>query len=280
MDGWHHLVRCGSSVPQRGARQRADVGAPVGSVKPLGRPLLCISDIRGDLAALEAVLSGVAKVPLAGILALGDHVVGGPQPFEVWMRLQSLGASMTCGPSDIAVAALDRLPERTPRSDDEARRLALFWQARSALGDVVSRRLGELPTTLVVSLDDTRGVMALHGSPCDDDDILDDDDDLADRVASVAEDVLVTGGGVAAFARRVSPPAPICVDEDGAVLPPEPMRPLLVVNAGSVVVTPPPDAAARRRTVQAVLVGAGDDGEVHAWGAEFAVARTRSRRAS
>jgi hypothetical protein len=286
MDGWHHLVRGGSGPSPRGQRRlpndiagqdAAKLGAS--AVKSAGRPLLCVSDICGDLAALEAILSAVAKVPLAGILALGDHVVGGPQPFEVWMRLQSLGAHMTCGPADIAVASLDRLPEVTPRSEAEERRLALFWHAREALGDVVARRLGELPTTLVVSLDDTRGVMALHGSPSDDD-VLDDDDDLADRVAAVAEDVLVTGGLRQAYARRVNPPAPLCVDEDGKIMPSEPMRPLLVVNAGSVVATPPKDAAGRRRMAQAVLVGAGDDGEVHAWGAEFAIARSRSRRAS
>lgn len=263
MEGWQ-LLTTGPRVPRL-----------------VGRPLLCLTDIAGDLAALETVLSAVRDVPLAGIVACGNHVVGGASPFEVWTRLQGLGAAMTCGPTDLAVAALDHLDRceglKARTAEDEAR-LQAFLRARQALGDVVCRRLGELPTTTVLSLDDTRGVMALYGSPADDDDPLVDDDGLLDRVAAVAEDVLVCSTGTP-FGRRLTLPSIVpTIDDEGEPVAVAPPRQLLVVGLGAVGV-PPGVVAPRRRNTRAVLVGAGDDGFVHAWSAELAVTQKRARRA-
>lgn len=255
--------------------------APPTTPRLVGRPVLCLTDIAGDLAALESVLAAVKHHRLAGIIACGNHVVGGPAPFEVWTRLQSLGASLTCGPTDLVVAALDvhTLDELRPRGEDDVARLAAFARTRRSLGDVICRRLGELPTTTVVSLDDTRGVMALYGSPDDDDDApLVDDELLADRVAAVAEDVLVCAAGLP-FARRLSLPSVVpTLDEDGEPVGVAPPRSLLVVGLGPVG-GPVGHVPARRRTALAMLVGAGDDGAIHAWGAEVAVSHRRARRA-
>lgn len=247
-----------------------------------GRPLLCLSDIHGDLQALEAVLDSVKHLDLCGVVACGDHVVGGPEPFEVWSRLVSLGAHMTRGPTDIALGAVDKLAHVvTPSSAAEEARLLTFIRARKALGDVVCRRLAELPSTLVVSLDDTSGVMVLHGSPADDIDGLYDTADLADHVATVAEDVLVTGATRKPFARRIERPQDAIVidldDEDEG--PPAYMlapRPLLVVNAGTVGMNPV-RTADERRTAFAVLLSSADDGRVHAWGHDVPVGHSSAR---
>lgn len=201
VDGWRLLTpspattssdAAATSLPGRRGRRKGP------------RPLLCISDIMGDLAALESVLSAVRTLDLQGIVACGNHCAYGPEPFEVWSRLQSLGAHLTAGPTDIALGHLDRLmATRTPSSAADDAHFHRLIESRLALGDVVARRLGELPTTLVVSLENRSGVMALHGSPLDDGEILIDDDELAHHVASVAEDVLVTGAGVP-FARRTA----------------------------------------------------------------------------
>jgi hypothetical protein len=121
--------------------------------------------------------------------------------------------------------------------------------------------------------------MALYGSPDDDDDApLIDDELLADRVAAVAEDVLVCAAG-RPFARRLSLPSILpTLDDEGEPVAVAPPRSLLVVGLGPVG-TPVGHAPPRRRTAQAMLVGAGDDGGVHAWGAEVAVSQRRSRRA-
>lgn len=257
------------------------MGDSTGTPRLTGRPILCVSDIHGDLTALESVLAAVRHVKLAGIISCGDHLVGGPQPFEVWTRLASLGAHLTCGPSDLALASLDQLDGITPTSAEGQARLEMYLRTRRALGDVVCRRLGELPSTVVVSLDDLRGVMGLHGSPADDDGLLRDDADLDDRVASVAEDVLVTGANPVPFARRISQPCLMPLfeggddDEDGD-LPLLPNHNLLVVNVGAV--TPVPGMTEKGRTAHAVLVGGGDDGELHAWGADIVVGRARASR--
>jgi predicted phosphodiesterase len=252
-----------------------DVGRP--PVRRVGRPLLCLSDIHGDLVALESVLSAVRSVDLGGIVVAGDHCLGGPKPFAVWQRLQSLGAQLARGPSDLALGALQAV-DRTPSSAAEEARILAFLRTRQALGDVVCRRLAELPATLVVSLEDTRGVMVMHGSPVDDCRGLTDDEHLADDVACVAEDALVVGATHVPFARRVAREPPWCEakgekeeDEDdaegGIALPP---APLLVANVGSVGMSPVrrPDG---RRTAHAVLVAAGDDGALHAWGQDVLV---------
>jgi predicted phosphodiesterase len=242
----------------------------------VGRPLLCLSDIHGDLVALESVLSAVRGISLSGVVVAGDHCLGGPQPFQVWQRLQSLGAQLTRGPSDLALGAFDDV-EHTPTTAAEEARLLTFRRTKKALGDLVCRRLAELPTTLVVSLDDTRGVMVMHGSPGDDSRGLVDDDALADDVACVAEDALVTGATHVPFSRRLAREPGGRERDDGtdgdeggsAWLPPPP--PLLVANAGSVGMSPlrRPDG---RRTAHALLVAAGDDGQLYAWGQDVLVA--------
>jgi predicted phosphodiesterase len=241
----------------------------------VGRPLLCLSDIHGDLVALESVLSAVRALPLCGIVVAGDHCLGGSEPFAVWQRLQSLGAHLARGPSDLALGSLGAV-DRTPTSAAEEARLLTFLRTKKALGDLVCRRLAELPATLVVSLDDTRGVMVMHGSPGDDCRGLVDDDHLEGEVACVAEDALVTGATHVPFARRVAREPDVVVvvedasdddDDDVVVAPP---TPLLVANAGSVGMSPlrRPDG---RRTAHALLVGAGDDGQLHAWGQDILV---------
>jgi len=252
------------------------------SANIVGRPLLCLSDIRGDLWALESVLAAVKGLDLCGIVVAGDHCVGGEQPFEVWTRLCSLGAHMACGPEDLALGALSAGVELAPTTAREEARLQTFLRTKKALGDVVCRRLADLPSTLVVSLDDTSGVMVMHGSPNDDAVGLRDDGSLADEVACVAEDVLVTGGTLPPFARRVprvdDVVAPGGLDlagcdvdpGDAAFWIPPTAKPLLVVNAGSVGMS----LVRRndgRRTAHAVLIAPGDDGRVHAWSRDILV---------
>jgi predicted phosphodiesterase len=222
-----------------------------------GRPLLCVADIHGDLNALDSVLDAVKHVELCGVVAAGDHCLGGPDPFGVWQRLNELGAHMVRGPSDLALGML-RVRGMSPRNAREEVRLVTFLRTQQALGEVVCRRLAELPSTLVVSLDDKRGVMVMHGSPRDEYCGLVDDEHLAHEVDCVAEDVLVTGSTHRGFVRRVEQ--------------------LLVVNAGSVGVSPV--RTEEGRTAHAVLVVPCVDGIVRAFPRDIPVAvASRVRRA-
>src|ERR1044071_2673308 len=83
-----------------------------------GRALLCISDVHGDLGALESVLAAAEHLDLCGVVAAGDHCLGGPDPFGVWQRLLTLGAHMARGPSDLALGML-RVRDMAPRNARE-----------------------------------------------------------------------------------------------------------------------------------------------------------------
>lgn len=194
--------------------------------RPVGRPLLALSDVHGDSDALERVLAELRGVELCGVVAAGDHCYGGPDPFGVWQRLQDLQATLVRGETDLALGTLEaeRLPSGvaevavraaglpwplrvasfTPESDEEKARLDTFLAAREALGEIVCRRLAELPTTAVVSLDGRAGVMVTHGSPSDSWRALTPEMreiELIHEVGCTAEDVLVTGRSHRAFAR-------------------------------------------------------------------------------
>jgi hypothetical protein len=161
----------------------------------------------------------------------------------VWQRLVTLGAHMVRGPSDLALGTLDAAAW-SPTSAREEARLVTFLRTQQALGDVVCRRLAELPSTVVVSLDDRSGVMAMHGTPSDEYRGLQDDEHLPHEVGCVAEDVLVSGSTHRGFVRRVDQ--------------------LLVVNAGSVGMSPVRGPGGER-TAHAVLVVPCVDGLVRAF---------------
>ena len=226
----------------------------------MGRPLLAVSDIHGHLDALEAVLDQMVDTELCGIVAAGDHCLGGPQPFEVWQRLLQLGATMVRGESDLALASVDGAT-LAARGEFSAERVAAFQRTQDALGDIVCRRLGELPTTAVVSMDDRSGVMVVHGSPAYVQSSIvpeHSDDELEQLMGCVAEDALVVGRSHRGFVRRRGP--------------------VLVVNAGSVGEGPTGPDGARR--AHAVLLQEFSDGVLRAAERDVLVpARARGRRA-
>ncbi len=231
----------------------------------VGRPLLALSDVHGDLAALESVLDAVRDVELCGIVAAGDHCLGGPAPFEVWQRLNTLGAHMVRGASDLALGTLS-VDRMKPANAREEARMITFLRTKEALGQIVSRRLAELPTTVVVSLDDRKGVMVMHGSPADEYRGLEaamDDAALRELCGCVAEDVLVTGLTHRGFERRID------IGETE----------LLVVNAGTVGMSLV-RAPTGERTAHAVLLQPWSDGVVRAYPRDVLVDEARMSTAA
>lgn len=232
----------------------------VPSPQPVGRPLLALSEICGDLRALDAVLAAVDTLELCGIVVAGDHCLGGEQPFEVMQRLRELNAVLVRGPTDLALGTL-RADEMLPESGEQARALRAFIDSQSALGEVLCRRLAELPTSAVVSLDDHSGVMVVAGSPRDDYGVLGpefSDGELEEATFCVAEDVLVCGRSAVGFVRRLSRH--------------------VFVNAGSVGKSAlrTPDGG---KTAHAVLIQPFSDGVIRAFPADIDVPKPRRPRA-
>lgn len=69
--------------------------------------LLILTDIHGNMPALEAVLASPAAQGCDRVYSLGDHTGFGPQPRQAHERLLSLGAVMLLGNHDARLNQLD-----------------------------------------------------------------------------------------------------------------------------------------------------------------------------
>ena len=129
--------------------------------------LAIISDIHGNLAALEAALAEVEAAKPDRIAVLGDLVLNGPRPVEAVdavMALDAAGAMVIAGNTDLAVAdgdytaAFPWLDEVPP-----GLRAAAEW-ARELLREVQLDFLRRLPAERRLAYGDEL-VLATHASP-------------------------------------------------------------------------------------------------------------------
>lgn len=134
--------------------------------KTAAGPIACFSDVHGNLHALKAVLAACRERGVTDLFACGDLLLGGDQPLEVWQELQRAQARCVRGPSDLALATVDPASLRTT-TPEEAARAKAFEQTQRALGDLVRRRLMELPDRIRVPMLDGRELLIVHGSPAD-----------------------------------------------------------------------------------------------------------------
>ena len=133
----------------------------------MGVRLAVLSDVHGNVAALEAALADVKKHKPDRILVAGDLVFYGPRPAETVDRLRALekdGAAIIAGNTDVAVADFD-YAAAFPWLDDvpAGHRAAAEW-AHERLSDDQLDWLRGLPSERRVWAD---GVLVLtcHGSP-------------------------------------------------------------------------------------------------------------------
>ena len=110
---------------------------------------LIVSDVHGNLPALEAVLASPEAADCESIVSLGDQVNFGPQSREVLQRLESLHAAMLLGNHE----------ERFTRLEDPALSgynwALLHWTARQLEGVRF-----DLPTDMRLG-----PVLLTHGMP-------------------------------------------------------------------------------------------------------------------
>ena len=112
-------------------------------------PLLILTDVHGNLPALEAVLSHPAAQQCTEVISLGDHVNFGPQSREVHDRLVKLGAVMLLGNHE------ERLLRPADAEFDGYNWRLMRWTAKQMQGADL-----RLPTDL------RRGsILFTHGTP-------------------------------------------------------------------------------------------------------------------
>jgi predicted phosphodiesterase len=167
---------------------------------PAAGPIAFLSDLHGNLAALDVVLAELERLYVAG-----DRLLGGVEPLEVWQRIQALGATCTRGPSDMALASVD--PQSLVPMDDEQRRQAhAFADTRAAIGDLVAERLRRLPEQHRIPLIDGREVLMVHGSPVDSSREIShdlDDEEILALLDDDPADIIVCGATHVPFQRTV-----------------------------------------------------------------------------
>ncbi len=172
---------------------------------PAAAPIAFLSDVHGNLVALDVVLAELERLDVKRLYVAGDLLLGGDQPLEVWQRLQALGATCTRGPSDIALASVD--PSSLVPIDEAQRRQArVFAETRAAIGDLVAERLRRLPEQQRIPLVDGREVLMMHGSPADGArEISHDlsDDEILALLDDDPADIIVCGSTHVPFQRTV-----------------------------------------------------------------------------
>lgn len=172
---------------------------------PEAAPIAFLSDVHGNLTALEVVLAELDRLGAKRLCVAGDLLLGGEEPLEVWQRLQALGATCTRGPSDLALGSVD--PSSLVPIDNEQRRQARhFAQTRAAIGDLVAERLRRLPEQQRIPLVDGREILMVHGSPADPNrEISHDlsDDEILALLHDDPADIIVCGSTHVPFQRHV-----------------------------------------------------------------------------
>src|SRR5437868_13676131 len=88
-----------------------------------------ISDIHGNLDALQAVLDAIDQIGVREVICLGDVVGYGPQPRECLELIKGVAKFTILGNHEEAVL------DGTPASFTERARKALAWTRKNLLED-------------------------------------------------------------------------------------------------------------------------------------------------
>jgi predicted phosphodiesterase len=128
-----------------------------------------LSDVHGNLHALEAVRAELRREKPDAVLVAGDLVLNGPDPnatIDALRLLESEGALIVSGNTDIAVGDFDygsAFPQYQDGVPDIIREAA-EW-AHDELGDEQLEWLRRLPSERRLRVGDDLLVLAVHASP-------------------------------------------------------------------------------------------------------------------
>ena len=153
-----------------------------------------ISDVHGNLVALEAVLADLEARRPDTLVCLGDVVALGPQPRQAVERVRALGCPVVmCNTDEWLLAP----PPAEPAADDRARRIAdlAAWGAGELSPADLDFLRGFQPT-VELSLGAELTVLCYHGSPLANTDriVPTTPDEELDRLLAGSEAAVLVGG--------------------------------------------------------------------------------------
>ncbi len=163
-----------------------------------------ISDVHGNLPALEAVLDDAAPRDVAEIWNLGDMLGYAPFPNEVLRRLKDIAAVNLVGNYDLKVLDFAFKRDKWKRKKPPVKFAAFQWNDAHLTGK--SRRFVELLPEQARRTVGGLDVLMVHGSPASIDELLNSDtpeDRLRELIRVAAADVVVCGHSHEAFVRKV-----------------------------------------------------------------------------
>jgi predicted phosphodiesterase len=150
-----------------------------------------ISDIHGNLLALETVLRELAQEPIEQIICLGDVAALGPQPHEVIDRLRQLDCPVILGNTDAWLL----MPPGAKTSDSEILGDITSW-CREQLTLQDRNYLQTFAPLLDLPLDGGSRLLCYHGSPYSFDDVIaatTPDTDVQTMLAGYSATIFVGG---------------------------------------------------------------------------------------
>ncbi len=158
--------------------------------------LALISDLHGNLTALDTVLDDINRNPVDAVVCLGDVAATGPQPRETVGRLRDLGCPVVMSNADAELLHPPLRPVPEKETDDRRRIREIDYWCAAQLSPADLDFLGGFRPTIRFGLDAEHSLLCFHGSPRSYDEIITattPDADL-DRMFSGHEATLMAGG--------------------------------------------------------------------------------------
>lgn len=190
------------------------------TIAPIASPIAFISDIHGNLSALERVLERLEQQGVRHIYAAGDLLLGPPgsDAAGVWRRLRQAKVECVRGLSEEALIRIDGMALDPDGKEQEAE-ADHFLEVRRAIGDLVVQQLKSLPQSLEIPLIDGRRIFVVHGSPADPLTEIEhhmEDDTIEHLVHTTAAEIVVCGASHVPFRRDLEQHTVISVGSLGA----------------------------------------------------------------
>jgi putative phosphoesterase len=165
-----------------------------------------ISDIHGNLPALQAAVADARKRGATEIVCAGDLTGYGPFPKEVCDYLEKNSIISISGNYDRKVLEMAKRGESAMATLPKDKRKLIAWTVKH-IGKNARRFLAGLPENFEMELPGGRKLLVVHGSPASDDDDIYPSltaNGLKAKLGDRKLDVLVCGHTHIPFVKRVS----------------------------------------------------------------------------
>ena len=153
-----------------------------------------LSDVHGNITALKAVLSDIKSLDVSEVVFLGDLVINGPAPLEVFQELRKL--KITCWIKGNTDAWFEEINEKwSPATKQEEELYQNYIYARNHLNRESIEFLLSQPEKCSFEIGGV-SILAVHGSPRSISEGIGDhisDEELNEIFSGIEESIVVCG---------------------------------------------------------------------------------------